>query len=121
MKFYYNDKLIRTSKNHVYTHAVINTETGSLIGCRSSLRGAQDLKASYESECRTGIHNAEAAIKAKENKKSYYIVMIGHRSFPQKFIKEDTIESLKEWKQDCIERLERIQKTWAVVELEQKA
>ena len=34
MKFYYNDKLVRTSKTHIYTHAVMFNE--NLIACSSS-------------------------------------------------------------------------------------
>lgn len=43
-KFYYNGKLIRTSENHHYTHAVFDGN-GKLVGCRGSLALAQQLYA----------------------------------------------------------------------------
>jgi hypothetical protein len=44
MKFFYNDKLVRTSKTMNYTHAVIrDKENGEIVtwGCSSTLAGAQ--------------------------------------------------------------------------------
>ena len=45
MKFYYNGQLLRTSKNHHYTHAVIaRTDEGIFChGCSSSEQGAEKL------------------------------------------------------------------------------
>ncbi len=40
MKFYYNGKLVRTSKTHYYTHAVM-TADNRLISCASSYELAQ--------------------------------------------------------------------------------
>ena len=40
MKFYYNGNLIRTSKTHVYTHAVLKPD-GKPFACSSSLDGAK--------------------------------------------------------------------------------
>lgn len=51
MKFYYDGELIRTSKTHDYTHAVVlPSKPGAInkwvaLGCRSSLAGAQALLA----------------------------------------------------------------------------
>ena len=33
MKFYYNGQLVRTSKNHEYKYALINTQTGKCYAC----------------------------------------------------------------------------------------
>lgn len=46
MKFYYNGQLIRTSKNHHYTHAVVKvTEKGVICyGCSSTEKGAEKLR-----------------------------------------------------------------------------
>ena len=45
MKFYYEGQLIRTSKTHHYTHAVIKrTEDGWITyGCSSSYKGAENM------------------------------------------------------------------------------
>lgn len=48
MKFYYNDKLLRTSKHHHYTHAVIQTYkdgTVVVVGCRTTKENAERLAA----------------------------------------------------------------------------
>ena len=46
MKFYYKGHLMRTSKNHHYTHAVIrHNEDGTItcMGCSSSKQGAEKM------------------------------------------------------------------------------
>lgn len=46
MKFYYKGQLMRTSKNHHYTHAVIrHNEDGTItcMGCSSSEQGAEKI------------------------------------------------------------------------------
>lgn len=51
MKFYYDGELIRTSKTHTYTHAVVAPADPKaenrwvVFGCRSSLAGAEQLLA----------------------------------------------------------------------------
>ena len=40
MKFYYEGKLVRTSANHIYTHAII-TKNGGVLACASSYDRAQ--------------------------------------------------------------------------------
>lgn len=39
MKFYYNGKLVRTSKTHEYKYALINTETEKARACSKDLKG----------------------------------------------------------------------------------
>lgn len=46
MKFYYNGKLVRTSKNHHYTHAYIkhnDNGTFTCLGCSSSYKGIEKM------------------------------------------------------------------------------
>ena len=49
MKFYFDGELIRTSKTHRYTHAVVlptkpgATNKWDAVGCRASLKSAQAL------------------------------------------------------------------------------
>lgn len=51
MKFYFDGELIRTSKAHRYTHAVVlptkpgATNKWDVLGCRASLANAQTLLA----------------------------------------------------------------------------
>ena len=79
MKFYYNGKLVRTSKNHYYTHAVINPDGDRLIGCCSRLDLAIKLRNSWISSLETNIENYNRAIKAIENGKKTYWGKYGNR------------------------------------------
>ena len=65
MKFYFDGELIRASKTHHYTHAVvIQTKPGATnkwdaLGCRSSLESAQALLA--QERRRIAKYNPEKA------------------------------------------------------------
>lgn len=117
MKFYYNGKLLRTSETHTYTHAVING-AGKCVGCRTSQKAAQYIIDYEVNQCRQGIENCKAAIKALESGKSYYTVKSGRRTYPHKFQKDDTIESYADYIDGCEKRIDYILRSWKVVELE---
>ena len=120
MRFYYNGELVRTSKNHIYTHAVINTENNACMGCRANKENAEAIITSEIASNEKRIANSETAIKALENGKSGYYVKDGRHTWYCKFEKEDTVdrytESIK-WRR---ERIDYIEKNWKVVELEAK-
>lgn len=65
MKFYYDGELIRTSKTHNYTHAVVApAEPGAknrwvTYGCRTGLPGAQALL--NDTMKRVGAYNQKKA------------------------------------------------------------
>ena len=65
MKFYYDGELIRTSKTHNYTHAVVApAEPGAknrwvTYGCRTGLPGAQALL--NDTMKRVGAYNKKTA------------------------------------------------------------
>lgn len=65
MKFYFDGELIRTSKAHHYTHAVIlptkpgATNKWDVLGCRTSLANAKALLA--QERRRIAKHNPEKA------------------------------------------------------------
>ena len=117
MKFYYQDKLVRTSKNHIYTHAVIDQATNKLIGCRSTKEAAEAVKSSEISRYRTDINNCKRAIKEYEAGKSYYFVKIAGRSCPIKFGSK-TPKDFEEYIKSDEANIERVTKDWIVVELE---
>lgn len=118
MKFYYNGELVRTSKNHIYTHAVINTENNACMGCRANKENAEAIITSEIASNEKRIANSETAIKALENGKSGYYVKDGRHTWYCKFSKENTVA----WYNDCIEsrreRIDYIKNNWKVVELE---
>lgn len=117
MKYYYNGKLMRTSKNHHYTHAVINPDGDRLIGCCSRLDLAVKLRQSYISECETSIENFKRAIKALEAGKNKYWCKCGNRD-----VLEKTYYTIDEYKK-YIENSEKkiaYRKNFKVVELEER-
>ena len=65
MKFYFDGELIRTSKTHRYTHAVVlptnpgATNKWEVLGCRASLANAKALLAQERS--RIAKYNPEKA------------------------------------------------------------
>lgn len=117
MKFYYNGQLIRTSKNHHYTHACIEiTENGiRCIGCSSTKAGAEKMKAREISELERYMFSHKACIKAlEERKRGYYNKRHEFISFSGS---DFDIESEKRYLEDDKRRLARFQK-WQIVELE---
>ena len=120
MRFYYNGKLVRTSENHEYTHAVIYAPTGEAIGCRTSLKAAESFKSSEISGYRKGIENYKAAIRAIESGKTYIMVKAG-RGYSYKWgLNGETVEGLLKGIKEKEERIAHIEKNWIVVELERK-
>lgn len=118
MKFYYNDKLIRTSKNHTYTHAVINTETGSCVGCRTSKEACESLIRSEISRYNESIENAIDKIKSLEAGKAGHFVKDGRRKLYIKFDKNDSVEETEKWLASYKDSIEYINANYKVVELE---
>ena len=118
MKFYYKGKLVRTSKTHVYTHAVINATTGNLIGCRSSEDGARSLISSEISAYQRGIENGQSKIKAMEQGKRMYYLKDGRHSCYYPISKDDSVENTMDWIKASERQIEYIKNNWIVVELE---
>lgn len=124
MKFYYNGKLIRTSKNHHYTHAVIteNNEKINCLGCRANRESAESIITERINRTKTGIENGKEMIKALKANKSGYYAKDGRRSYYVRFSEAPdhyTIENAERWIRENEEYIEEIQKTWKVVELEE--
>lgn len=120
MKFYWNGTLVRTSESHEYTHAVIDTKTGRVIGCRSSLAAAISLKSSEISGHQKGVEYDLAAILAKQNGKTYIMVK-GGRGYTYKWsLKGETVESLRADIEFHERRISYVESNWNVVELERR-
>lgn len=123
MKFFYDGKLVRTSKTKVYTHAVINTETGGLIGCSSSRELAQKKVDSEISYCNSRIAEDERALKALTSGASGYSYRFGRMKYFSVFGR-DCSKNPEEWKQfirEHRERIDYIRRNWKVVELTAQA
>lgn len=122
MKYYYKGQLIRTSKNHKYTHAVIQIAKDggfACIACSSSKDGAEKSKRKEASYYEQRVANNEAAIKAIEAGKNGYYYKDGRHTGYYKFEKDNTIEYYKSCLEDNKRTLDRIN-GWEIVELEEK-
>lgn len=80
MKFYYNGKLIRTSKTHHYKFACINLETGNVLQCSETRSGATKLLTTIKAEKARAYENATSAIKAIDEGRTFYNAKIGRTS-----------------------------------------
>lgn len=117
MKFYYKDKLIRTSKSHIYTHAVIDMTTGGLIGCRSSETTARQVISTEISQWQRGIKNYQSLLKAIEQGKQMFRLTEGRRSWYEP-VGNRTVEHCNKCIKHSEEQIQYIIDNWQVVELE---
>lgn len=126
MKFYYDGKLMRTSKTHEYHFAIINA-SGTCWSCHGTREAAEKEYRRIISEYETGIESANKAI-AMINKGIYsYMVKSGRISYRVNLKTNygDNIDRTKvEYWEARIESLkadiERF-KTRKIVELEMRA
>lgn len=120
MKFYYNGELIRTSKTHEYTHAVIDVRNSGCWGCRTSYKAAQAIIDGQISGCNESINNCTAAIKALKAGKVGYIGKDGRNTFKHIFREDETVEKYMGYIEDALKRIHEIQDYLKVVELERR-
>lgn len=118
MKFYYNGELIRTSKNHLYTHAVLCFEDDGkirVIGCASSYDLALKVW-NRETSLASYIDETKRAIENAKDGKDYYKVKYGRT-----IITKTITHSIEEMEQK-VERLEKSEQWmkdhYRIVELE---
>lgn len=118
-KFYYNGKLVRTSKTHVYTHAVIN-EKGDVLRCSSTEVLAKAFITSELSRAENEIIDSDKAIKALRNgEKGYSSTCYGRRKIWISFSRFGiTVEKCEFSKNACADYIRQVQ-GWKIVELVQ--
>lgn len=92
MKYYYNDKLIRTS-DHVYTHAVIDTKTGKAVACRNGIEQAEAARYAELSFSRGSIRYYEDMIRAMKAGREYFFHKVGRMTEKHKISENMTVES----------------------------
>lgn len=114
MKFYYEGALIRTSKSHHYTHAVL-APNGKAISCSSSREGAEKVKQSEINNWGRIVENHRSAIKAIEAGQKYYSFKEGNRT--TKAHVNGTLESYERALREA-EKAVEIVRSYKVVELE---
>lgn len=125
MKFYYNGKLMRTSKTHDYKFAIVNP-SGSCWSCHGTLDAAQKEFRRPIAELEQAIENSKAAIKALKAGKTYYNAKSGRNTYPVKLsgkIGELKYSDISTWEYFIDKDTERMEylKTRKIVELEARA
>ncbi len=124
MKFYYNDKLIRTSKTHDYKYALISS-TGKCVTCSASRERAEAELASWINRYNDKIQNYKNIIHAIETGASHYNAIEGRKTYRVKLDAKNneahTLDGAREYLEDSTAKLEEIKKCWKVVELEARA
>lgn len=127
MKFYYNGKLVRTSKTHEYHFGVYNPDTGHMISCHGTREGAEKEYRRMISAQEGCIANYNRAIKALENGKTYYEAKEGNRWIyvslkgktwdGEEYGNPDT---WRRWTESAMRRIEELSRR-QIVELEARA
>lgn len=118
MKFYYEGHLVRTSKSHHYTHALINVETVTAITC--SAKGAsacESYKQSYLNNIMQSITDEKTIIEAvKEGRKG---VFLGHKPVYYKLgeLYTTDINKLNGFIEENRKRFDFVSENWKVVPL----
>lgn len=79
MKYYIDDKLVRTSKTHTYTHAVLFGD--KVKSCSGSYELAKKEMDRRIAELDESIRNSKLAIAAIEEGKNYYWTTFKRRSY----------------------------------------
>lgn len=120
MKFYYEGKLIRTSKNHIYTHAVISADTGCVIGCRSSKEACEAIITNRINARLQAIENEQNILKAMQNGQNKYSCKDGRKTFYMPIDKDWTEETIRQFMQNESDAIEYFRTNYKVVELEAK-
>jgi hypothetical protein len=123
MKFYYNGKLIRTSKTGEYKYALLD-QNGKCLTCSATLKGAQSYKDSAISKKRNSIKSNENLINALRTGASHFDAIANGKTSRVK-IEKDYIGHSLEFAQTIVaelnESIELISNGWQIVELEARA
>ena len=119
MKFYYEGKLVRTSKTHHYTHALIDVETGKVVTCSTSAVRCESEKKRYIRVAADLVENCHRAIKALYDGKKGFHGKDGKHEFYHAFTDEpfDTIEGRTALLEEDRKYRDSIIDNWKVVPL----
>lgn len=126
MKFYYNDKLVRTSKTHDYKYAIISKK-GDCLSCHGTLESAQKEFRRQISELETSIADDKKIITALEKGKTAVDLKICRRwcriSLKGKNFDGSDRADPATWQEEIERSLKRIEwlNTRKIVELEARA
>lgn len=116
MKFYYNGKLVRTSKTHEYHFGILNADGTKVTSCHGTYEAAMKEMNRRPGEIRSRIAELETGIKAIQAGKSYYLTKICGRTYKVS-IGKDTEEDYRHYIDQNRDALNRLAKR-KIVELE---
>lgn len=117
-RFYYNDKLVRTSKNHHYTHAVIDMASGKVCGCRTSREAAEAIIVARINMLNDIIESDNNAVKAIQNGETKYRTIEGRKAYKTNVRMSE--EQYRAHSEQTAEHLKEVMKNWKIVELEER-
>lgn len=117
MKFYYNNKLVRTSKNHHYTHAWKWRDSEKVLGCNANRELAQKAKDSYISFYFSYDYKFYTAMmEAKKQGKTKFYWNSKYASTNWRNVEDDCEEKFQKAK----ERYDKAVNDIIIVELEER-
>lgn len=117
MKFYYNDKLIRTSKTHVYTHALLD-QSSKAVTCSATREGCEKELSRSIRKIEQRMMNYENALKAKAAGKTQVMWIDGRSSFYMNLNNLKSIDSFAEYIEIDKEMIRVRKHEWKIVELD---
>lgn len=116
MKFYYNNKLIRTSKTHIYTHALID-QNGKAVTCSATREGCEKELSRRIREIEQRMVNHENALKAQASGKTQVMWKDGRSSYYMK-LNQLSLDHFAEYIEAEKEMIRIRKHEWKIVELE---
>lgn len=123
MRFYYNGNLIRTSRTHHYTHALLNSRGGAVM-CSAKRSACESFKQSAINHCLQGIENGKSAIKALEAKRGGYWRKEGRKTEWYSFseLEEWGMRPKAKYEEIIAEMEHKLQlfQSWQIVEIEER-
>ena len=117
MKFYYNDKLLRTSKTHVYTHALLD-HNGNVITCSATREGCKKELSRRIREIERRLTNHENAMKAHAAGKSQVRWLDGRTSFYTNLNDFKNLDGFAKYIEAAKASIRIMNQEWKIVELE---
>lgn len=124
MKFYYKEKLIRTSKTHEYKYAVINIKTGKCVTCSAKREGCEAYIRTAINDYMIKVQNSRNLLAALERGADHFDSTFKGKTYRTKIDKSysfHTAAAAEENIQETLATIDHIKNNWLLVELEAKA
>ena len=117
MKFYYDNKLIRTSKSHAYTHALID-QNCKAVTCSATREGCEKEHSRLVRKLEQIIQNRENALAARAAGKTQVKWLDGRKTYYLKLNERRYLDEFSKYIEADRKRLHTMIHDWKIVELE---